>query len=110
MSTNLIYNGNFSLPSITTNTAINSTSFTTEQATAFYWTPGGAYVTLLNGAPTTNYLNPSIIGYTQSCYLLLGSFITQSFSVPFVGSYILSCYYSIRTGYPLSMQIYINGV
>jgi hypothetical protein len=111
MSTNLIYNGDFSLPSITTNSSLNSTSFTTQQATDFYWTCGGAYAQLLNGVPTSNFLNPSLVGYTQSCYLLYASSIQQSFTVPFAGSYILSFYYSIRTGFPLNnMQILINGV
>jgi hypothetical protein len=111
MSTNLIYNGDFLLPSITTNSSLNSTIFTTQQATDFYWTCGGAYAQLLNGVPTSNFLNPSLVGYTQSCYLLYASSIQQSFTVPFAGSYILSFYYSIRTGYPLNnMQIIINGV
>ena len=110
MSTNLIYNGDFSLPSINTNSSINYLSFTTQQAAAFYWTSGGSYMLLLNGVPTSNFISPSLIGFTQACYLLLGSSVQQSFTVPFTGSYILSFYYSIRTGNPLSMQIYINDV
>ena len=68
MSTNLIYNGDFLLPSITTNSALNSTSFTTQQANAFYWTYGGTYAILDNGSPTSNFLNPALIGYNQAFY------------------------------------------
>jgi hypothetical protein len=111
MSTNLIYNGDFSIPVIATNTSLNYTVFTTGQANAFYWTCAGPYVQIFNGTPTSNFLNPSLIGYTQACYLLSNSSIQQSFTVPYAGSYVLSFYYSLRTGTTLSnMQIIINGV
>ena len=111
MSTNLIYNGNFSLPSITANSSLNYTSFTTAQSAAYYWTAAGQYSAIINGVPNTTFSNPSLVGCTQSCYLLNISSIQQSFTVPFAGSYILSFYYSLRTGYVLSnMEIYINDV
>ena len=111
MSTNLIYNGDFLLPTFATNTITDYPTFTTQQATDFYWTAGGPYVRITNGVPTSNFINPSLIGYSQACYLLTNSSIQQSFTVPFVGSYILSFYYSLRIGYTLSnMQIIINGV
>ena len=47
MSTNLIYNVDFSLPSITTNSSINYTSFTTEQTTALYFTSGGVLYVII---------------------------------------------------------------
>ena len=111
MSTNLIYNGDFLLPTFATNTITDYPTFTTQQATDFYWTAGGPYVRITNGVPTSNFINPSLIGYSQACYLLTNSSIQQSFTVPFTGSYILSFYYSLRIGYTLSnMQIIINGV
>jgi len=111
MSTNLIYNGDFLLPTFATNTITDYPTFTTQQATDFYWTAGGPYVRITNGVPTSNFINPSLIGYSQACYLLTNSSIQQSFTVPFTGSYILSFYYSLRIGYTLSnMQIIINGI
>jgi hypothetical protein len=69
MSTNLIYNGNFLLPSITANTTLFYTSFTTEQANSFYWTCAGSYVAIINGyIPSNNIPDPSLIGYSQYGY------------------------------------------
>ena len=113
MSTNLIYNGDFSLPLISTNSSLNSLSLTPAQSTDFYWTCTGNQAAIINGVGTTNtLLNPSLIGYTQSFYILnSNSSIQQSFTVPFAGSYILSFYYSLRTSYPLNnLQILLNGV
>ena len=111
MSTNLIYNGDFLLPSVTANTTLFYTSFTTAQATAFYWTCAGSYVTVTNGFPPFNIPDPAIIGYSQYGYLYYFSSIQQSFTVPFPGSYILSFYYVARGGYSFNnMQILINGV
>ena len=111
MSTNLIYNGNFSKLSITSNTTLFYTSFTTAQANTFYWTCAGSYVSVVNGTPPVNIPDPAIIGYSQYCYLYYFSSIQQSFTVPFPGSYILSFYYVARGGYSFNnMQILINGV
>ena len=112
MSTNLIYNGNFSLPSITANTSMFYTSFTTAQATAFYWICAGNFAGLVNGyIPANNIPDPSLIGYSQYGYIYTLSSIQQSFTVPFAGSYILSFYYVARGGYSFNnMQILINGV
>ena len=62
MSTNLIYNGNFLLPSITANTTLFYTSFTTAQANAFYWTCAGTYVSVVNGTPPV--IAPKVINNT----------------------------------------------
>jgi ACT domain-containing protein len=110
---NLLYNGDFSLPLFSNNTLTNYSAFTTQQTTDFYWTIGiSGSVRIINGVPNPSFINPSsLIGYTQSCYLLNNSSIQQSFTVNFPDSYILSFYYSLRTGVVLSnMEIYINDI
>ena len=90
MSTNLIYNGDFSLPAFATNTINEYPTFTTQQVTDLYWTAGGPYVRITNGVPTPNFINPSLIGFSQACFLLNNSSISQSFTVPFADFYGLS--------------------
>ena len=112
MSTNLIYNGDFLLPSITANTVLFYTSFTIAQTNSFFWTCTGSYAAVINGyIPANNIPDPSLIGYSQYGYIYTLSSIQQSFTVPFAGSYILSFYYVARGGYSFNnMQILINGV
>jgi len=112
MSTNLIYNGDFMLPTITLNgPSLVYTSFTTTQASQFYWTCANNYIYLIAGVPNSFYIDPSTIGYVQFILILQYSSISQSFTVANQGSYILSFYYAPRlTSTFNNIQIYINGV
>ena len=50
---NLIINGNFINPSITTNSILYSSAFTTDQLNAFGWTTDGTTSTSLQNDTTT---------------------------------------------------------
>ena len=72
MSTNLIYNGDFSQPQINSNGSLVYTSFSVQQANQFYWTCNNLYVFSLSGNLfntnsniNNNYYNKS---YVDSLY------------------------------------------
>ena len=107
---NLIYNGNFALPSITTNSYIYTDTFTTQQSTAFYWTsPNTFYPALLNGTNAFNITPPT--NATQYLVIQNDKSIQQSFTATQLGNYTLSFNYAGRPGYTFNnMKIYLNGV
>jgi len=112
MSSNLIYNGDFSQPQINTNVSIYCANFTQTQANQFYWSYTGLYTALLNGPTYYGFPDFTSLGYIQLISLYaIGSSIQQSFTVTQLGAYTLSFYYCARSGYPFeNFQIYINGV
>ena len=111
MSSNLIYNGDFSQPALTTDASMFYTSFSQTQANQFYWTCNNLYVALTNGPTYYGWPDFSSLGYVQFVSLYQYSSIQQSFTVTQLGSYTLSFYYCARIGYPFdNFQIYINGV
>jgi len=113
MSNNLLYNGNFSLPSITANTFVDTSTFSTQQATDFYWlTNGDIPVTnLYNGLAGGIYPDPVLINVIQFLEIHNAAYIEQSFTVINTGAYRLNFYYAKRIDWNLNnVQIFINGV
>ena len=109
MSTSLIYNGNFSQPSITTNSYIYTTAFTQAQTNQLYWN-SSANVALQNGITIFNFSDPSLINQTQFISIQNTGTISQSFTVTQLGTYTLYFFYCSRQGYSLNnVQIYLNG-
>ena len=107
---NLISNGDFSLPVVTSGGLTFYTSFNAPQLLSFVWVCSGSYVGIINGHRAT-FTDSSTIGYTQSALIFGLSSIQQSFNVNTQGSYILTFYYSSRSGYPFdNLQINVNGV
>ena len=106
---NLIYNGDFSLPSITTNSYIYTNTFTTQQSTAFYWTsPNTFYPALLNGTTAFGITPPS--NATQYIVIQYDKSLQQSFTATQLGNYTLSFNYAGRPGYTFNnLKIYLNG-
>ena len=106
---NLIYNGNFSLPSITTNSYIYTDTFTTQQSTAFYWTSLNTFnPALLNGTNAFNITPPT--NATQYIVIQNDKSLQQSFTVTQLGNYTLSFNYAARGGYTFNnLKIYLNG-
>ena len=106
---NLIYNGDFLLPSITTNSYIYTDTFTTQQSTAFYWTsPNTFYPALLNGTTAFNITPPS--NTTQYIVIQYDKSLQQSFTATQLGFHTLSFNYAGRPGYPFNnLKIYLNG-
>jgi len=110
MSTNLIYNGNFLQPSITTNTYIYTTAFTQAQTNQLYWN-SSANVALQNGITIFNFSDPSLINQTQFLSIQNTGSISQSFTITQLGTYTLYFFYCSRQGYSLNnMKIFLNGV
>ena len=114
MSTNYLYNGSFTLPTITTNSYVYANTLSASDISSFYWTNTNQlnYVSIHNGTNTFYYPDPSLISQTQFCALQYTSNIQQSFSALVGGTYQLSFYYGARaSGYPINnLQVYINGV
>ena len=108
MSTNLIYNGNFSQPSITTNTYIYTNAFTQAQTNLFYWN-SSSNVGLQNGV-ALSFSDPSLINQTQFIFIHNSGNFQQSFTITQLGTYTLYFFYCNRQGYSLNnVQIYLNG-
>jgi len=117
MSINLIYNGNFGLPVITTNSYTNN--LTAQQKDNLYWSLGSNInlsgfiinVSLLNGTNAFNITPPTSVNATQCLVIQSVLKIQQSFTVTQLGFYTLSFNYIARPGFTFNnMQIYLNGV
>ena len=107
---NLLQNGDFSLPVVTSGGLTFYTSFNAPQLLSFVWVCSGSYVGIINGHRAT-FTDSSTIGYTQSALIQGLSSIQQSFNVNTQGSYILTFYYSSNSGFPFdNLQINVNGV
>ena len=108
---NLISNGDFSLPVVTTGAQVTwYTAFNAPQLLSFAWVCSGGSIGLINGY-RASWPDPTTIGYTQFALFSGTSSIQQSFNVNTQGSYILSFYYGSRSGSPFdNLQININGV
>jgi len=106
---NLIYNGDFLLPSITTNSYIYTDTFTTIQKNAFYWTsPNTFYPALLNGSNAFNITPPS--NATQYIVIQNDKSLSQSFTATQLGFHTISFNYTGRPGYTFNnLKIYLNG-
>ena len=101
MSSNLIYNGDFSQPQINTSGSLVYTSFSQAQANQFYWTCNNLFVALTNGPTYYGWPDFSSLGYVQFVSLYQYSSIQQSFTITQLGAYTLSFYYCARSGYCL---------
>ena len=107
---NLIRNGDFSLPLVTSGSVTYYTAFTSPQLLFLVWTCSGNNVGLINGI-RTSWADPSTIGFTQFAIIQGTPNIQQSFNVNSQGSYILTFYYSSRSNNTFNnIQIYFNGV
>ena len=108
---NLIYNGNFSLPLMSQNNWSYISGLTSQEQIDFYWTIGNSYVALHNGITVFGFSNPALIFQTQFISIQYTASISQIFTVSNITSYILTFYYCSRDGYPFNnLQIYLNGV
>ena len=109
---NLIYNGDFLLPSITTNSYIYTDTFTTIQKNAFYWTsPNTFYPALLNGTTAFGVTPPTSVNATQYLVIQNDKSLQQSFTATQLGFHTISFNYAGRPGYTFNnMKIYLNGV
>lgn len=96
---NLLYNANFSLPPIETNSFSYINNLTTEQKTELGWTTSTPpySASLQNGFTSFEYTNPSAINLTQFVSLQSLSYISQSFLVANVGNYMLTFKYARRS-------------
>ena len=109
---NLLQNGNFSTPAITTNSSLQYDSFTTLQKTNFIWL-GADYsnsqnITLINGSNTQFvYQNPSVIGVNQYLQLRFNASISQTINITEAGRYLLSFYYCKRVPNTSNQPTYI---
>jgi hypothetical protein len=107
---NLIYNGNFALPAITTNSYIYTNTFTTAQSNAFYWISPSSNVALQNGNTAFNVTPPTAVSATQYIIIQNTGTFQQLFTVTQLGYYTISFNYATRPGYVLNnMKIYLNG-
>ena len=102
---NLIYNGTFDIPTITTNSfKFINTDLNTQQKTDLFLGAGPTDVnlyeltTLQNGVSAYNYPSPSLIGFSQFVSIQYTSSISQSFTVTKTGSYNLKFNYTGRSG------------
>lgn len=97
---NLLYNGNFSLPLIPTDSYNYTNTLTAQQQTDLGWSfSGDGNTALQNGSTEFGYPTPSVIGLTQFISLQRATYISQSFSVTNVGYYELSFKYTSRPNY-----------
>jgi hypothetical protein len=110
---NLLANGNFSQPAITTNTYKYYSSMTEEEKTSLYWTvensANNSFISLQNGVTAFSYANPSSISVSQFISFQFYSSIQQSVNVTVPGDYILKFNYTCRNAYLINpLKIYIN--
>ena len=111
---NLLTNGNFSQPTLTTNTfKYYSSNMTEEEKTSLYWTvensSNNTMISLQNGVTTFGYANPSSISVSQFISFQYYSSIKQTVNVSIPGDYILKFNYTCRPGYLINpLKIYIN--
>ena len=62
---NLIYNGNFSLPLMSQNNWSYISGLTSQEQIDFYWTIGNSYIALHNGVTIFGFSDPALIFQTQ---------------------------------------------
>ena len=93
MSLNLIFNGDFSLPIITTDTFLYSSNFATDEQNNLYWFYG-PYTAIQNGNTVFSFPDPILIN-DQFWSIQYTNYIQQSFSMIIPGSYRLSFHYAV---------------
>jgi hypothetical protein len=116
MSTNLLYNPNFDLPLITTDSFKLYTDFTAAEITAFYWSSVNYNnVSILNGVNAYDYPSPSLLNCTQAISLQNTSDISQTVTIFDLVTYQLNFNYVGRPN-PNNffvfnpVDVFINGV
>lgn len=116
MSSNLLYNSNFDLPLITTNTYKLYTDLTPAEITSFYWSSVNYNnIVILNGTNDYNYTSPSLINCTQALSLQNTSDIFQTVTIFDLVTYQLKFNYVGRPN-PNNffvfnpLDVFINGV
>ena len=111
---NLLTNGNFSQPTLTTNTfKYYSSNMTEEEKTSLYWTvensSNNTMISLQNGVTSFSYANPSSISVSQFISFQFYSSIQQSVNVTVPGEYRLRFNYTCRPEYLINpLKVYIN--
>ena len=111
---NLLTNGNFSQPAITTNTyKYYSSNMTEEEKNQLYWivenSSNNTMISLQNGVTTFGYANPSSISVSQFISFQFYSSIQQSVNVTVPGEYRLRFNYTCRPEYLINpLKVYIN--
>ena len=108
---NLIINGNFSQPVITSNTFLGIDYFTAQQKTAFYWTDDDHFtLNLLNQSTAYEYEYPSIINTTQYLSFQFYGAISQQINLVYTGEHVLKFQYCNRPSYPINpLYFYLNN-
>ena len=99
--TELITNGNFSLPIITTDSFIYVTEFTTGQSIFLVWQCSNSYVALQNGNTAFGFPDPATltIPTTQFISAQYLSIFQQNVTIPTSEYYTLQFNYAIRPAY-----------
>ena len=107
---NLISNGNFSSPSITTNSFLGIDYFTTQQKNDFIWVDDDHFtLQLCNGVTAYEYEYPGIINTSQYLSFQFYGAISQQINLIYTGDYILKLAYVNRPNYPINpLYIYLN--
>ena len=111
---NLLTNGNFSQPTLTTNTfKYYSSNMTEEEKTSLYWTvdnsSNNTMIALQNGITAFGYAKPSSISASQFISFQFYSSIQQSVNVTVPGEYRLRFNYTCRPEYLINpLKVYIN--
>jgi hypothetical protein len=117
---NLIYNGDFSLPNITTNTTVRIVGLTAIQKQQLFWYTGSespSPTTYLIDGSGGGFPSPSLVSasqfigfYTSSFIGFARGYLNQDITIFNTGTYTLSFQYSRRTGYTFSnIQIYFGN-
>ena len=116
MSTNLLYNPNFDLPLITTDSFKPYSDFTSSEITAFYWSSvNNNNIVILNGVNAYEYPSPSLLNCTQAISLQNTSDISQTVTIFDLVTYQLNFNYVGRPN-PNNyfvfnpVDVFINGV
>ena len=110
---NLIINGNFSTPSIATNSYMYYSSLSSSQYTSFVWTCQNVNLSLQNGSTGFGYPNPSSLTISTSQYVSIqgNAIIQQIITIPTNGYYTLQFNYTTRPSFVENpVNIYLGGV
>ena len=108
---NLIINGNFSQPVITTNSFLGIDYFTAQQKTDFFWNDDDHFtLQLINRSTAYGYEYPSIINTSQYLSFQFYAAISQTINTEYTGEQVLKFQYCNRPNYPINpLYIYLNN-
>ena len=111
----LISNGNFSSLSITTDSFVYYTDFTSDQSNALVWQYTNLYLALQTGITAFSYPDPATLTIETSQFISIQYLSTfqQTITIPSSGYYTLQINYAIRPAYfknPIKIYIGSTGI